>query len=147
MSDVKFTKRSYYNVAQEHLVLAIELHRSHQYFASHYFAGVAIESILRAYCNEGGDSFDRSHSLDYWASKEKLLPQGEEKQMAFRALLVEANLRWRANQRYMTPKMLDSHLHSINIDKIRGDRVKYSANRLLELAGAIVGLGVEKWKK
>ena len=47
----------------------------------------------------------------------------------------------------MTPKMLDTYLYSTGIDKIRGARIKYSANRLLEIAVEIVTLGVFKWKK
>ncbi len=147
MPEVKFTRRSYYHAAQEHLDMAIALIDAQQYFAAHYFAGVAIEAILRAYGGREDETFDSSHSLDYWAGKGRLLPKGRDGQAAFYAMYTEANLRWRANQRYMTPKMLSTHLYSTGLDQIRGDRIKYSANRLLEIAAAIVALGVSRWKK
>ncbi len=94
-----------------------------------------------------GDPFDSSHSIEYWTRKANLLPKGPEKQQdAFRAALNEANIRWRANQRYLTAKMLETYLESTQLDKIRGDRVKYSSRRLFELAEMVVGLGVEKWQ-
>ena len=147
MPEVKFTVQSYYNAAQEHLVMATELLEAQQYFAAHYFSGVAIEAILRAYGGQAGETFDSSHSLEYWADRGELAPKRSDKQNAFYARIAEANLRWRANQRYMTPAMLHTYLHSIKLDRIRGDRVKYSANRLLEIADIVVGQGVSKWKK
>ena len=147
MPEVKFTRHSYYDVAQEHLRMTVKLIDAQQHVAAHYFAGVAVESILRAYGGQEGATFDSSHSLVYWLDKGQLLPNGISGQRAFVALITEANLRWRANQRYMTYNMLDTHLYTTGLDKIRGDRVKYSANRMLEIATAIVAQGVSKWKK
>ena len=148
MPDVRFTPRSYFNAAQERLGEAVQLHQSRQYFAAHYFAGIAAESILRAISVQPGDEFSGNHSIEYWADKAGLLPgDSEGKQTEFRAKLIELNLRWRANQRYMTTKMLDTYLHSVGLDgRIRGDRIKFSSTRVLELAAEIVGLGVIKWK-
>ena len=75
------------------------------------------------------------------------MPGGpESRQDAFRIGMDEINTRWRANQRYMTTKMLDTYLESTGLDKIRGDRVKFSSKRLFDLANEIVGLGVSKWE-
>jgi hypothetical protein len=147
MAQVTFTSRSYFNAAQEHLGMAAQLLRQKQHFAAHYFAGMAVEEILRACSMKEGSSFDSSHSIDFWALKSGLMPNGSEaRQDAFRATLDEINMRWRANQRYMTVKMLDSYLYSTGLDKIRGDHVKYSSQRLFDLANEVVGLGVLKWE-
>ena len=148
MPDINFTPQRYYQAAQKHLRLTVDLMGENQYFAAHYFAGIAIECMLRASGTPAGGAFDSSHSLDYWAAKSSLLRTGSEaKREANRASLNEANQRWRANQRYMTPKMLDTHLYTLGLDRVRGDLVKYSANRMLEIAAAVIETGVEQWKK
>ena len=145
----RFTPRSYFNAAQEHLGLARQtLSQSQpQYFTAHYFAGIAVEDILRALSVEEGEPFDHSHSIEYWARKANLMPKGsDDLKDKFRTTLDEINTRWRANQRYYTAKMLDTYLESTRLDKIRGNRVKYSSKRLFELAVDVVGLGVETWE-
>ena len=147
MPDVHFTARNYLIAAQEHLGLAAALLRGNHYSVAHYFAGVAVECILRAHSVSPSGTFDSSHSIEYWARKSNLLPGGtEEAKTEFRAALDEVNARWRANQRYMTAKMMDAYLHSTGLDKIRGDKIKYSSKRLFELANSVVEVGVEKWK-
>lgn len=96
-----------------------------------------------------GEPIDSSHSIEYWAGKANLLPNGpDEKQDELRAALTELNLRWRANQRNYTAKMLDSWLHHIEVDgRVRGGRVKVSGERMLEPADVVVSLGVQRCKK
>ena len=144
----KFTPRIYFNAAQEHLGFAGQMLRQSQpqYFVAHYFAGIAVEDILRALSVKEGESFDHSHSIEYWARKANLLPKDAAEQDEFRATLDEINTRWRANQRYMTTKMLETYLVSTQLDKLRGDYVKYSSKRLFELATIVVALGVGKWQ-
>lgn len=149
MPGVKFTRRSYYNAAIEHLGMAGRLLREKEYFAAHYFAGIAVEAILRAHGVNEEESFSSNHSIEYWALKAELAPvssaETNDVNDRFREALDEINMRWRANQRYMSAKMLDTYLHSTRLDKIRGDRVKYSSNRLFEMADIVVARGVEKW--
>ncbi|MCW3098398.1 MAG: hypothetical protein JWL77_4016 [Chthonomonadaceae bacterium] len=145
----KFTTRTYFSAAKEHLGFARQLllQSQPQYFVAHYFAGIAVEDILRALSVKEGDSFDHSHSIEYWTKKANLMPTNSDvEQDKFRVAMDEINTRWRANQRYFTEKMLDTYLESTQLDKIRGDRVKYSSKRLFQLASDIVGLGVEKWE-
>ena len=149
MAQVTFTPRNYFNAAQEHLGMAVRLREQGEHFAAHFFAGIAVEAILRALSANAGDPFDSSHSIEYWANKAGLLPRGpEEKQDEFRAQLTELNLRWRANQRYYTAKMLDTWLQNVGVDgRVRGARVKISSERMLELANRVVSLGVTRWNK
>lgn len=149
MPPPKFTPRSYFNASKEHLGLARQmlLQRPPQYFVAHYFAGIAVEAILRALSVREGDSFDSSHNIEYWTKKANILPtNSEEARDQVRVALDEVNTRWRANQRYFTSKMLDTYLESTQLDRIRGECVKYSSQRLFQLASDIVSLGVEKWE-
>ena len=149
MATPKFTPRNYFNAAQEHLGLAGQMLRQAQpqYFVAHYFAGIAVEDILRSLSVKEGESFDRTHNIEEWARKANLLPLGSiEQQDKFRIALDEINTRWRASQRYFTVKILDTYLASTRLDKVRGDRVKYSSKRLFELATDVVGYGVQKWE-
>lgn len=149
MAEVKFTSRAYYNAAQEHLKRAVSLRAQGEHFAAHYFAGVAVEAILRAVSVKDGESFDSSHSIEYWAKKARLLLKvSENRQNKIASALLEVNLRWRANQRYYTSKMLDTYLRNTNLDgNIRGDRVKASSGRMLELADIVIAEGVQRWNR
>jgi hypothetical protein len=145
----KFTPRGYFNAAQEHLGIARQMlpQSQPQYFVAHYFAGIAVEEVLRAMSSKEGDPFDHSHSIEYWARKAgPVLQESDELRDRTRAALDEINTRWRANQRYYTTKMLDTYLESTRLDRVRGDHVKYSSKRLFELASDVVGLGVIKWQ-
>lgn len=107
-----------------------------------------VESILRALSGKDEESFDSSHSIKDWVEKANLIDRNSEKVNEYRAILVDMNLRWRANQRYYTIKMLDTWLHHINKDgNVKGDRVKLSSKRMLEQAHIIVSLGEIRWNK
>src|SRR5580704_15458091 len=94
MAQVKFTPHSYFNAAQDHLGLAVRLREQGEHFTAHFFAGIAIECILRALSVREGEPFDGTHNIEDWAKKANLLPKGSEgKQDEFRAKLVEVNLR------------------------------------------------------
>ena len=126
--------------------MSIHLHEQREYFSAHFFAGIAVESILRALRLKDGQPFDSSHNIEYWENKVDLMPnQTEAKKEEFRANITQLNVRWRSNQRYYTIKMLDTYLDSSQLDKIRGDRVKYSSGRMVLLLNTIVSLGVIRW--
>lgn len=144
----KFTPRNYFNAAQEHLGIAGQALRQSQpqYFVAHFFAGLAVEEMLRALSVRAGDTFDGTHSIEHWAKKANVASMlSDEEAGKVSVALDEINTRWRANQRYYTVKMLDAHLESTQLDKIRGDRVKYSSKRLFDLAGIVVRLGEKRW--
>lgn len=122
-----------------------------EYFSAHFFAGVAVESILRALSVKDGDSFDNSHSISDWTKKAYFIQRNTrntDKDDEYSAILNDMDYRWRANQRYYTIKMLDTWLHHINKDgNVKGDRVKLSSKRMLEQAHIIVSIGKIRWNK
>ena len=53
--------------------MAAELADAHQYFVAHYFAGVAIECMLRALAGGKTKRLTAVYSLDFWANKGGLM--------------------------------------------------------------------------
>ena len=152
MDETKFTAARYYSAAGERLALSTRLFAQGEFFASHYFAGIAVESMLRALALREGEPFDPSHSIRYWAGKATILPRNaSDKQDELRADLLELNLRWRASQRYVTERMFLTWLFSVKLDRnVRGsdsDRLKFNSRRVLEIAVRVVGLGRVRWNQ
>lgn len=149
MADTEFTAQSYRDAAQEHLSEARFLHhQAHRYYLAHYWAGVAVECILRAHGLLEDDEFTGRHDLSNLASRADFFRLAREaKQSEYVAKVTEVNLRWRSAHRYVTEGQLLSYLNGIRIDrKIKGDSLKYNSQRMYTLAEEIVGLGVLKWK-
>lgn len=141
------SSRNYYLTAKNHIKLAMELLDNRHYFASHYFAGISVEAILRALCPVIDGPFDSNHSIEHWASKARSYSGISQNGLNIsRASLVEINLRWRANQRYSTPKMLETYLYELGIDRWKRDYVKHSATRMIELALQAVTAGGILWE-
>jgi HEPN domain-containing protein len=149
MADTEFTAHSYRDAAQEHLGQAHFLHHEARlYYLAHYWAGVAVECILRAHGLLENDEFTGRHDLGNLASRADFfrLARGA-RRFEYVAKVSEANLRWRSAHRYVTEGQLLAYLHGIGIDRrIKGDRLKYNSQRMYTLAEEIVGLGVLKWK-
>jgi hypothetical protein len=148
MADIRFTAHTYYRAALDHLGRATRLVACREYFASHYFAGIAVESVLRALAMRRGEPFSSNHSILFWAGKAGMIHDASR----IGSDMVPANLneieaRWRASHRYLPEQALATYLHDAGLDRrIRGNRIKYSATRLLELAAAIVAIGEARWK-
>lgn len=148
MAGTNFTAHTYRDAAQEHLNQARFLHYdAKRYFLAHYMAGIAVECILRAYGVLGDDDFTGRHDLKNLALRASFITIARpEKQPDYAALLDEATLRWRSSHRYYTEKQLLSYLNNTGIDqRIRGDRLKHSSQRMYNLAEQIVGVGILKW--
>lgn len=148
MADTRFTAQSYLSAAQEHLGHARLLHQqARQYFLAHYWAGVAVECILRAHGRLADDEFTSRHDLGQLASRANFFSLvRDSKQPDYIAKVNEMNLRWRSNHRYFTEGQLLTYLNGTQIDlRIHGDRLKFNSQRMYNLAEEIVGLGVLKW--
>ena len=148
MADTQFTAQTYYRAGFERLSLATRLLAAHEYGAAHYFAGIAVESMLRAHALRRGEPFSSNHSVLFWAKQAGLLHTGRRPagdQLA--GMLNEVEARWRANLRYLPEATLVRYLYEAGLYRsIKVNRLKYSAGRLLELAAAIVAAGDARWK-
>jgi HEPN domain-containing protein len=78
VAEVRFTARSYYSAAQECLQMAVRLMRAKEYVAAHFYAGTAVECILRAHSPTDTGTFDSSHSIEYWSRKARDWTAGSE---------------------------------------------------------------------
>ena len=149
------TVQTYYNAAQFHLAAASsllgisepnKLLTKYDYFWAHYAAGLSVECILRAHGMKASSEFVGRHDLMKLAEKSAFLSLPREARYDdYRSDLVEVNERWHSDQRFMEEKQLERFLNDLGYDKIKGDRIKYSSQRVYELATRIVGLGTVKW--
>ena len=149
------TAQTYYNAAQFHLAAASSflgvsdannLLNKYDYFWAHYAAGLSVECILRAHGMKADSEFVGRHDLMKLAEKSAFLSLPREARYDdYRSYLVEINERWRSDQRFMDEKQLERYLTDLGYDKIKGDKIKHSSQRMYELATRIVGLGTVKW--
>ncbi|MCX6359746.1 MAG: hypothetical protein NT029_08075 [Armatimonadetes bacterium] len=149
MAGSLFSAKAYYSAAMEHLDLSVRLARTGEHLAAHYFAGVAAEAMLRAHALRVGQAFTSNHSIRFLAGQAGLVGDGNEDGAdALQAVLLELEMRWRANHRYLSRSGLVLYLNSAGLDRrVRGDRIKFSATRMVEMAGVIVAEGVRRWKR
>ncbi len=142
-----FTAESYLGAALENLRRAQTFHALEQYFLAHYFSGVAVECLLRAYQLRISPEFDARHDLYELARSARffeIVPYELRKEYGTKFTIL--NLRWRSNHRYATEKQWRDFLSSLKADfGLKGERAKNNSRTLLNIAYDIVNLGERKW--
>ena len=138
----------YHLAALEHLALAHRAYDAKEYIATHYFSGVAVECLFRAYSRLIDDTFRSEHDLERLAVASRLfnlLP--DKSRHRWQAKVGDLNARWRSSHRYYSERALRQYLKKAGLDrKIKGDVLKETARIVRELAQEIVGLGEAKWR-
>ena len=97
----------YRDAAQEHIVLAKELHDSGRYVMAHYLAGLAAECMLRAYHYRLNPVFSGRHDLQLLyreAQFDAIVPPDEKEKV--NAALTEIARRWSNSHRYRSEEAL-----------------------------------------
>ena len=97
---MKSTAETYHEASLEHIEAARQFHEAGADSLSHYFAGLAVECLLRAYLRSA-DKFDADHNLETLADKAnfyELVPLAQREN--YGAKFSEINQRWRSNHRY-----------------------------------------------
>lgn len=144
-----FTAESYRTAALEHMERAQDFHAERRYFLAHYFAGVAVECLLRAYLLRISPEFDSRHDLYQLARESRffdLVPS--ELQREYGRKFTMLNLRWRSNHRYATEEQWRKYLSGLKADfSMKGERAKNNSRTVLNIAYDIVSLGDNKWKR
>ncbi len=142
-----FTAESYHSAALEHLQRAQEFHAEGRYFLAHYFAGVSVECLLRAYLLRVSPEFDSRHDLYQLARSSgffNLIPY--HLQQEYNAKFAVLNLRWRSSHRYATEEQWRDYLSGLKADfSLKGERIKNNSRTVLNIAYDIVSLGDKKW--
>ena len=138
----------YADAAQERLSNARLLYEATQYSFALYAAGVAVESLLRAYIVRREPKFDAAHDLPLLlkiSNLRALATPSEYQQIG--AAMADLFGRWRNDLRYTSNNRLRRYLKSKKLDRrIRGDFLKENCRIAIEMAAAIIKIGAAKWK-
>ena len=145
---MKISGDDYIDGASERISAARMMYGSDRFVDAIYFAGVAVECILRAYANED-DEFESRHDLRRLlraATLEHFV--GEKQREAVSAALGEVWARWKNNYRYVGDRRLRSEIKRLQLDRgIKGDALKENARVAIESAYTLVNKGTVQWKK
>lgn len=143
-----FTAESYRITSLEHMARAQEFHAEGRYFLAHYFAGVAVECLLRAYLLRISPEFDARHDLYQLARSSRFfdfVPYELQREYGFK--FTTLNLRWRSSHRYATEEQWRGYLSGLKADfSLKGERTKNNSRTALNIAYDIVSLGDNKWR-
>jgi len=138
----------YVDSAQERLNNAKLLYEAAQYSFALYAAGVAVESLFRAYIIRMDPILEAAHNLSqlFDASKIDLIvtPAENEQISQFVGLLTK---RWTNDLRYTSNNRLRRRMKKLRLDRgIRGDYLKENCRTAIDMAATILRIGVKKWK-
>ena len=139
----------YFDAVQERLSNANLLYEAAQYSFALYAAGVAVESLLRAYIVRMEPKFEAAHDLPLLlktSNLRSLATPSEYQQIG--AAIADLFGRWRNDLRYTSNNRLRRYLKRKKFDRgIRGDFVKENCRIVIEMATTIIRIGAEKWKQ
>ncbi len=146
---VKLLPEDYRSAARERVEAARELYQSGRYPEAIYFAGVATESILRAYRARVDSQFDARHDLPELlraSGLEGFVPEGQKRQVG--AALGDIWTRWKNDYRYAPLERLKTSFRKSGLFvKIKGDAFKENARVAVESSLKIVGIGDARWAR
>lgn len=138
----------YFTAAKERLAEANLLYEKERYALAIYVAGVAVESLLRAYIVRINPKFEAAHDLYLLldASNLRSFSAPTEGQQAFAAITTLFR-RWRNDLRYTSNARLRRRLKKAKLDRgIRGDFLKANCRMVIEAAKLVLKIGVTTWK-
>jgi hypothetical protein len=137
----------YLEAARDRITDAHSLYDVGRYSFSLYAAGLAVESLLRAYRVLRNPEFEERHDL-----RQLLAESGMEEFVTkieysnITNLVFTIFLRWKNDLRFASEGRLKRRLKRLQLDRgIRGDFVKENCRLSIEAASRIVKIGVAKW--
>jgi len=138
----------YVEAAQERLSNAKLLYEAAQYAFASYAAGVAVESLLRAYIVQFDPILEARHNLLLLlgtSNLRNLITQNENELIS--ASLNTLAQRWKNDLRYSSNNRLRRRLKKNKLDRgIRGDFLKENCRIAIDMATTILKIGAAKWK-
>jgi HEPN domain-containing protein len=138
----------YVEAANERLAEANLLYEKAHYALALYVAGVAVESLLRAYIAQADPILEGAHNLPLLLRESNLrnLATPDEERRIFEAVSLLSK-RWRNDLRYTSNHRLRRRLKKDRLDRgIRGDFLKENCRIAIDLATIILRTGAAKWK-
>lgn len=145
---MKSTAETYHDAAMEHIAHAQWLFEEQRYCQAHWFAGLAVECILRAVLRHKTATFGSRHELSALATESGILERiSPDVQESFGANLNLLNLRWHSNQRFFPESALWRYLSNIRADFGRkGDAKRNRSRSLIEAALYVIHFGDAAWR-
>jgi HEPN domain-containing protein len=159
-----FTADHYYRAALERLSQAHHLYREGRgnYALAMYAAGLAVESMLRAFLlKRGKRAFESRHNLLLLAKESGMLSvnrdnlkkkgltdeQIEEHERALWTFINDIFILWHNNYRFASEARLLAHLKKMKLyEGLKGDPLKANALRLLSASQRFIDRGVLQWQ-
>jgi hypothetical protein len=144
---IEFTADVYKVAGVERAGALQALYDAGQYVLAIYVAGVAVESMLRAYRVKVDPAFSSRHDLYELANEARFVehvPAGARENYA--ADLTAVALRWANNHRYRSESALRKRLKAANLDRrVKGDFLKENARLAVNASLNLVTLGERRW--
>ena len=156
-----FQASQYYEVALQRMRQAGVVYREgNSYSLAMYVAGLAVESMLRAFRWVIDSSFEGRHDLSDLLKASRLLEidteymrskgRGEEAiERSGRRIQIAMNdivVLWHNNLRFASESTLKAHLVKLRrVQGIKGDPLKKNALDLIEAAQTVINRGVTLW--
>lgn len=144
---MKFNAEQYLDCSSERIKDAKCLHEDGQYVGAIYFAGVAVECLLRAYIRRKDPTLDERHDLKDMLKKSDLdgFITGADRKLTA-AWLMDVWTRWKNNYRYASPERLKSEYVKLNLHSgIKGDFMKENCRIAVDSALELITKGNRKW--
>jgi HEPN domain-containing protein len=142
-----FRAEHYLEASKERVFSAFCLYDSTRYVEAIYFAGVAVECLLRAYRKRYLGTFDERHDLTELMKNSSIasfIPV--EQNQEFGAALTTVWRRWKNNYRYASIARLSTELRGLGLfTTIKGDPLKENARITLSAAQKLINAGVLSW--
>lgn len=139
----------YVEAAKERLIEADLLYDRARYALALYVAGVAVESLLRAYIFRLEPRLEAAHNLKLLLNAgnlSSLATQNEYDQIG--AEISNLFNRWKNDLRYTSNNRLQRRLKRSKLDRgFRGDFLKENCRIAIEAARVTLKIGVVKWKQ
>jgi hypothetical protein len=137
----------YLEAAWDRLTDANRLYIDQRYSFALYAAGLAVESMLRAYRTRVNPEFEERHDLPlllHGSNLEQFVTPTE-RAAIFAAITFIFN-RWKNDFRFASENRLKRHLKKLKLDRgIRGDFVKENCRICIEVVAKTIRIGVAKW--
>jgi HEPN domain-containing protein len=137
----------YLEAAKDRLNDAQRLYDDKRYSFSLYAAGLAVESMLRAYRTRLNPEFEERHDLELLlagSNLEKFVSSSE--LTAISAAVAIIFRRWKNDLRFASENRLRRHLKKQKLDrKIQGNYVKENCRTSIEAAPRVIKIGVQTW--
>ena len=144
---MKLTVDNYLEASRYRMETARRLHDQQRFSAAIYFAGVAVECLLRAYILRRDPAFDARHDLYDMFKRSELadfVRPGERQDVD--AWLGTVWARWKNNYRYASDDRLRTEFKALKHDRgVKGDHLKENSRLVVEAALQLRALGERRW--